>query len=357
MFINYKFLGKCMKKIRCLIKKFIRKYMPIVESVYLVFLGNHEIRRIRKKFGENVHIIFMMGATGDTYIQLRIIDSYIKEKQLTNYVLAGYAPGISGLLPLFPDKKFYSMRDYLTNAIQKAYMLLGKEYLNITIMFPWTYTLYFNRCRIRMTERFHFMDTYRWYVLGLNNNFKLVEPKFLPLTEGLKDKFKTLGIRNGKTIILAPEANSVTTLNQEAWKLIISDLKRMGYTVLINAKEDNYGCKSIYVTYSEYEALLSYAGYFIGIRSGLCDIISSVNCKKIIIYPEKAKEVNYSEHRSEIEFCGLKIMGLVEESDTSLIEIETNLIRNITQAESEIEDQDTYLKELSKLREHILINV
>ena len=35
-------------------------------------------------------------------------------------------------------------------------------------------------------------------------------------------------------------------------------------------------------------SVVEYAGYFIGLRSGLCDVISNSKSKKIIIYP-KAK--------------------------------------------------------------------
>ena len=296
----------------------------------------------------------MMGATGDTYIQLRIVDTYIREKRISNYVLTGHPNGIDELLSLFPDKKFYEIRDYSAKAIQKAYMLLEKEYLNITIMFPWIYDLYINRCRIRMTEKFDFMDTYQWYVLNLKTKVQLAKPIFLPLSENLEKKYEQLGIKRGRTIILAPEANSVTSLTCEDWIEIITVLKKLGYEVFINAKADKYGCKSIFITYYESEALLSYAGYFIGIRSGLCDIISTIKCKKIIIYPQKSERVNYSEHRSEIDFCGLKTMGLVDKENSDVVEIETRLIRNITDMPLEMMETNKYFGEIDRLKKQII---
>ncbi len=34
------------------------------------------------------------------------------------------------------------------------------------------------------------------------------------------------------------------------------------------------------------KSTVEYAGTFIGIRSGLCDVIRTANCKKIALYPD-----------------------------------------------------------------------
>lgn len=350
-----------LKKVRCVIREriklIIRGYFPIIESVYMIILGNGEIKKIRNKYGSDVHIIFMFGATGDTYIQLRIIHNYLEERDIKNYVLTGNPQGIREIIKLFPQYKFHPMRDYVAASIQKLYMLMSDDLENFTVMFPWTYELYANRCRIRMTEKFNFMDTYCWYVLNLKQKYTLASPQFLKLTPALETKYKTIGINKGKTIILAPEANSVTTLDSCLWKEIIEALQKCGYTVFINAREGKYGCKNLFLPYFEYGSLLEYAGFFIGVRSGLCDIISSIVCKKIIIYPQKTDKVNYNEHRSEIDFCGLKVMGLVKQTDSNLVEIDTKLVRNITQKENNIKDNEEYIQECKLLKHNILMNL
>lgn len=44
---------------------------------------------------------------------------------------------------------------------------------------------------------------------------------------------------------------------------------------------------------SEIESVVEHAGTFVGIRSGLCDVIRSANARKIALYPD----YNYSDTR------------------------------------------------------------
>lgn len=335
----------------------IRKKLPILESIYQIYRGMEVIKNIRKTCGEDTHILFTRGATGDTYIQLLLLHNYVREKKITSYVLLGDPVGMEGLLPMFPEEKYIRISGYRAECIEKTYMLLGAGFLNLTIMFPWTYSLYANRCRIRMLERFNFMDTYKWYVFGLNTSIHYNYPVIKKMDETLRRKFESQGVVDRKTIIIAPEANSVTELSVPFWNEIFQIWRDNGYQVLVNTKQrKKYAADTIFPLYEEMIPLLEYAGYFVGIRSGLCDIISRSKCRKIVIYPQKAKKVNYSEHRSEIDFCGLKLMRLSDEED-DLVELETPLIRNITQPESDIGTTEEYENELKKLKNSILESV
>lgn len=237
---------------------------------------------------------------------------------------------------------------------ESGYMLLGEEYLRLKVLFLWTYSLYINRCRVRMIEKFNFMDTYRWYVLGLKGELHFEMPHFKEIES---HEIEKLGLIKNKTVIIAPEANSVTQLSIAFWNEIIDQLKELGFRVLVNCNNiQEYHTETLFFKYSKGVPILEYAGCFVGIRSGLCDILSTAQCRKIIIYPKKAVNVNYNEHRSEIEFCGLRVMGLVGE-DNNLIEVETPLVRNITQKECEIKDGQQYRDEMSRLQNIIINNI
>lgn len=343
-----------MKKIlKSKIRKKVRKYFPIIESIYKVWRGEKIIRKLSSQYGKSTHFLLMRGATGDTYLQLRLLNNMLREQKITSYVLLTDSRGIDELRDLFKEMKCVDVKGYKADCIEKAYMLLGGKYLNLTLLFPWTKGLYVNRCRVRMLERFNFMDSYCWYVLGLKKQPILEEVKFLQLNENIITRMQK-NVKKGKTVILSPEANSVTQLPITFWNELIEKIKEMDYQVVINGKEGkDYNAKQILFPYKESKALLEYAGYFVGIRSGLCDIISTVRCRKIIIYPKKAIKVDYNEHRSEKEFSGLEVMGLVAEKD-ELIEIETPTITNITQEKSDIENEQEYQKELVLLEKKIL---
>jgi hypothetical protein len=56
------------------------------------------------------------------------------------------------------------------------------------------------------------------------------------------------------------------------------------------------------------------AGYFIGVRSGLCDVISTSSCKKVILYEKDGLFYKASQY----EYFSLEKMGLCNDA----IEIE-----------------------------------
>ncbi len=333
------------------LKSFIREKTPFVESLYKAWNGVKVLRQIRARYGRDTHVFLMRGATGDTYLQLALIDNYIRERHIGSYKIIGDSAGCQELGNLFQEKNLIAMNGYKVESIEKAYMLLGSRKLNLTILFPWTYTLYCNRCRIRMTERFHFMDTYQYYVLDLKDGMQMRVPQFRQLTQERLEELSHKGLAKGKTVIVAPEANSITQLDTALWNRIIEGLEQKGYTVIMNVTQnEGYRAPDYFCAYAESVPLLEYAGHFLGLRSGLCDIVSSAKCRKVVIYPAKTARADYSEHRTEIEFCGLKRMHLIEESDDTLTEIDTPLIRNITDKREALPRQEQEYEETQLIR-------
>lgn len=322
------------------IKQFIREKTPFAEAMYKVWNGGRVLGQIRAKYGDDTHVFLMRGATGDTYLQLALMDNYMKKRNIASYKIVADSARCEELARLFQEKNLIAMNGYKVESIEKAYMLLGGKKLNLTILFPWTYSLYFNRCRIRMTERFHFMDTYQYYVLNLKEGMRIKIPRFQSLPQNKLDELAQKGLVKGKTVVIAPEAHSVTQLETKLWNRIIEGLMQKGYAVIMNIEQDEgYHAPHYFCPYEESVPLLEYAGFFIGLRSGLCDIVSSAKCRKVIVYPAKVSRSDYSEHRTEIEFCGLKKMHLVDEKDETLTEIDTLLVRNITDTREEIQNE------------------
>ena len=71
----------------------------------------------------------------------------------------------------------------------------------------------------------------------------------------------------------------------------------------------------INISFKEIAAVLQYAGYLIGIRSGFMDITSGAECKKIVLYPQYIQEkVSSKWHRTDMEFSSLKSMGLCDDA-------------------------------------------
>lgn len=334
-----------------------RKY-ALFYATYCAIRGYRIIKKLHKLYGKETHIIFMRGATGDTYIQMMFLDEYIKQKGVEKYILIGDAKGVKGLRRVFCIPRYLEYPTPIADCIEKAVLFFNGNELNVRMFFNWSYGMnIFNRCRIRMTEKFTFLDTYKYFALELEGDINYRVPVFSDNSE--RDEFRWIkqGIVKGKTVIISPDANSVTHLPVWFWNVIIKELQKWDYIVLVNCDYQNdYRAADIFFSYEDSVPLLNYAGFFLGIRSGLCDIISTSGCKKVILYPEKQEIVDYSEHRSEKEFSSLKLMkmGSDNKEDTNLVEISTRLLRNITDEDMMISGGDDYVRELQLLKSDIL---
>lgn len=92
-----------------------------------------------------------------------------------------------------------------------------------------------------------------------------------------------------KTVIVSPYAKSVPSLPGRLWTDIVNDLMGQEFEVYTNVVDDEKpltGTKAISPTIAQMKSAVEQAGLFIGIRSGMCDVIKTADCKKIALYPD-----------------------------------------------------------------------
>lgn len=124
---------------------------------------------------------------------------------------------------------------------------------------------------------------YRCGVFGLDKDCVPSRPSRLDKSGLLSE------IRKGKAVILAPYAKSVTNIPKVYWKQIIEYYVQRGYQLFTNVAQGEQaleGTREIRVKLSELQSVVEYAGIFIGIRSGVCDVIREAACRKIALYPD-----------------------------------------------------------------------
>lgn len=97
------------------------------------------------------------------------------------------------------------------------------------------------------------------------------------------------GMRKGRAVILSPYAKSVTALPGGIWEQIVQDCKEQGFQCYTNVAGDEKtlaGTLPVRPKLGEMQSLAEYAGTFIGIRSGLCDVLRYADCRKVALYPD-----------------------------------------------------------------------
>ena len=96
-------------------------------------------------------------------------------------------------------------------------------------------------------------------------------------------------IPEGKSVIFSPYAKSVTAIDSKVWKDAVTYYSGAGYKCYTNVIGDEVpleGTEQISPSLLEMRSVVERAGTFIGIRSGLCDILREAKAKKIALYPD-----------------------------------------------------------------------
>ena len=93
----------------------------------------------------------------------------------------------------------------------------------------------------------------------------------------------------GKSVILSPYAKSVTALPDMIWEQIVDSYLEEGYQCFTNVAGEEKPLPNtlpISPAISEIRSAVERAGTFIGIRSGICDVLREAECRKVALYPD-----------------------------------------------------------------------
>lgn len=137
-------------------------------------------------------------------------------------------------------------------------------------------------------EGLSFSTMFKKVVMNLSDEIEPMQPHFC-VEKNIEDIFEEKGLKKGKTVILAPYSSSAQVINMDIWEDIAEKLCKAGYAVATNCilgkERPISGTTELAFEYKYAKTYLEYAGFFVGARSGLCDIISSTNCRKIVLTP------------------------------------------------------------------------
>ena len=128
-----------------------------------------------------------------------------------------------------------------------------------------------------------FIDYYRYGVFGLDRDAPTATPTHCAPYENPD------GIPPGKSVILSPYAKSVVELPTAFWEGIATKYAGEGFCVYTNttgAEKPIGGTAPLQVPISQMIPAVEHAGAFVGIRSGLCDVLSTARCRKTVIFPD-----------------------------------------------------------------------
>ena len=293
----------------------------------MVLLGGVYWHRLRNAAGSRT-LLFLRGPTGDAYLLLSYLPEYLSQSGIRDAVLTGDAKNLSAIAGLY-GREALPVSEWQASCIQRLYLLMGGEALGMRHLLPWGIRgKNLNLSRMRTDERLTFMDSIRRSALGLDEDAQPVFPELSEAEEEQKARWQAAGILPGRTVILSPAAYSLKPLPDGFWRRVCDGLERQGWNTVFCCDPQREpvpvpGKANCFFPYREGEALLRYAGGFLAVRSGLCDVVSRAACRMVILHPPRPERPDRTRHRSDRAFCGLTEMGLRSETG----ELETPLLR------------------------------
>lgn len=329
----------------------------LIKNTIKAIIGAIILDFIKIKYGKNTFIFITRGKTGDIYLYFRFLENFLKKRNIEHYIFIGDCKNLLFIKNLYPNitGKYIKTSERIGSCLQIAYCLLSNYDRNIALNLMWDVDLPYNRCAVRLTKKFNFIESYYWFLFDLDDdNCIPTNPIFNKINDKIKQNLIKYGVIKGKTVIFSPYAYCVRNLNPLFWNLLGKELENRGYKVFImldpKTEKNEFGFPSIFFKYADTKAILEYAGNFIGLRSGFCDIMSSSNCNKVILYPKIPEKFDGLAHRSDVEFSSFKIMGL----SNSAYEITVPYARDIGNFDAETENFEERIKEEKHLMKLIL---
>ena len=312
-----------LKKMYAIIYHRLKKY-SLFRLLAIYFKKVHRGYSIYEKYinqfgSENVFFFCPWHGTGDIFLIGRYLYAYLEKNRIKNFVFLfrGNAERTVGqLYPyLLQNGKNGILADSDIEELVLFCTFMGMENCKVkslhhsSILPQITRTDPFSGYRgISMTTM------YLSAVMNLEKRPIPRKPEFLANDSKCSIYFEENHLIPGRTVILAPYSISSKDTPMDMWRHLASKLVYMGYTVCTNCsrKEDAIPYTTpVFFDFLDSQIFLEKAGYFVGWRSGLCDIISSINCKKVILYPH---ETVFCQRGRAISYTGVNELGLCNDA-------------------------------------------
>lgn len=274
------------------------------------------------QFGDDVCILTCAWrGTGDYYISGLYLQAWLYNFKCKNYIFLTPGGAERNVMRLFSAMDGHAVQIGSVRDLCALRGFLGTQKTNFVFLhhqvpYPLNWKHNITNSALCGHRGLNMVDFYLILGFRLSRNTTKSQPQFSNDIERIKQIFYMNNLPLGRTVLISPYSAG---LNQflfpiEFWEKCVERLKGYGYTVCTNcaAKERPIkGTTSLLVPYKDIVPFLNLAGGFIGIRSGLCDVVATAHCPKVILHTYKAK---WWPDGNSIAYTGLNSMGLCNDA-------------------------------------------
>jgi hypothetical protein len=253
--------------------------------------GAETLKRIREQFPQEHLVICPNQALGDVYWTCAYLPAYCAKKKIESVAIVVIGSGCRQVAELFGMTDVVMLDRTDMDELVQATIFNHEE--NCIIAHhdrPYTDNIIKYLDRHLLT----FTDYYKYAVFGLSKDAAPVKP-WRPAEFDNKAELKAPIIKN-KSIIIAPYAKSVVQPSREFWGNMVNEYKKQGFHIYTNVfgdEEPLAHTTPIALPLNQLIRAAEYAGHFIGLRSGVCDVVNTANCRKTVIMPDCIYSTTY----------------------------------------------------------------
>ena len=243
--------------------------------------GEELLGELSHRYNKHFKVFCPFSALGDIYFMISYWPAYAKKRSIDYAVFCVLNNALVDVIHMFGDYlvEVYDQKE-LDSMIQSAIYTQDKDSYIAHQDRPYVINLH----RALYIKKISLEQMYCCGVFGLPIDTVPEIPKY-----GMGE-YKNLDcIVEGKSVIFSPYAKSVTAIDADIWKDAVDYYNGEGYKCFTNVVGDEAPLdrtEALEVPLLEMISVLEKAGTFIGIRSGLCDVVRTANCKKIALYPD-----------------------------------------------------------------------
>ncbi len=288
-----------------------QKRKSVARHVWSAEKGKWLYHRLIQKYGHVPVFLCPYTGTGDIYLIGTFWKQYIKKIQIEDYIFVVVNGACKKTAMLFDIKNIEVLSRERDSYDLLSYYTLCPELVNLKILNDSWPQIHTNPIEwFRGYKSLDFTEMFRRFVFDFPEKSRPEHPVLKDVDRELEQLFKEKGLEPGNTVVLAPYSNTLADLPDEFWKRLAGKLKKAGFTVFTNSSGSHEPpikeTKAVFFSLDIAPQFVEKAGFFIGVRSGLCDIISNAKAKKIILYDAQNRFFN----GSAFEYFSLKKMGL-----------------------------------------------
>lgn len=249
--------------------------------------GRERLRRIGQDYPGCLKVLCPFAALGDIYFMMSYLPYYLENAGSTSCVIGVIGRACASVVGLFGNypTEVFSQQE-MDETVQAALYTGDRSVFLPHQDRPYVVNLH----RALYMKRIPLEQIYCCGVFGLPPD---TEP-YVP--EGFTGYPELGEIRKGNAVILSPYAKSVTSLPDSLWEDIAESCRRAGlqcFTNVVGDEKPVRGTVPISPSLAEIRSVVEHAGRFIGIRSGLCDVLRTARAEKTALY----SDYNYCDTR------------------------------------------------------------